>query len=507
MPKNEITLQLLKTDTNPLHRALTIAAVVEPYLSNPSNFSIQSLFDSVQEVRASLTPSEIIFLVKHIAQRDFFAREKYNGLHYSVRTPHQYRELIEAFTPYADVNLTDTTGHTPILYLAAWQKLAIMQCFVDLAKQYNKEINFNARTPFKQTSLIFACSLRDTEMAKYLLNLKLSGAASLDVNLRDRDGRTALHYACLLGDMDTAALLIQAGAETSIEDNWGDTPLKLADFPKIKLKNHFDDMNIIFTRDEKAKQDFFWNNTDTALKVMTPQQVVPQEIVANKEHIALFKKTLKENYILNHRKYIETKEEEALNEEEKQALLKQAEVFTGKSILNASLEGQIKIRQAFTKAFIFYHEVSNGRAASVDAALKASPEMINTIDLQTNQSVLHAAVIANSVEMVKILLRHNIQIDLQDIDGNTALHLACERMYYPIIETLLAANASTFVKNSKEKSPWQLLHCAEKFSFTSDAAMKIHQLFLKKLLSHVAGMGSDLQAITKSPLATIHNKA
>ncbi|MCD6047910.1 MAG: hypothetical protein K0S08_1557 [Gammaproteobacteria bacterium] len=483
MPKNEITLEQLKTTSDLLNRTLIIATKLTPYLSEDR--SIQSLFDNkTKEVRASLTPSEILFLVKNIAQRDIFATEKYNGLHYSVRTAHQYKELIDAFMPYADVNLVDENGDTPILFLAGWQRLDAMRCFIKSAKQYKKDINFNAKTLFNQTTLILACSLRDTEMAKYLIDLKLTGEASLDVNVRDRDGRTALHYACLLGDIETATLLVQAGAKILIEDNWGDTPLKLAYFSKNKLENHLEDMNIIPWRDEKAKQDYFCGNTDAALRLVTPRKTTLCEIVANKKNLPLLLKTLKENYILNHRKYIETKEEEALNDEEKQVLLKQAEIFTGKSILNAALEGQIKIRQAFTTKeleAVFQQEVSHGQASKVETMLKESPAILSTTDIQTKQTALHLAAIANNVETAKILLSNHVPIDSQDIHGNTALHLACQKTSYLIIEALLYAGANTTLRNSEGKTAWQVLHCAEKFPLSSETALKIHQLFVEKL--------------------------
>ena len=49
-----------------------------------------------------------------------------------------------------------------------------------------------------------------------------------DVNMRQGDGATALHWAAYLADAETAALLIRAGANVNARNNLGVTPLALA---------------------------------------------------------------------------------------------------------------------------------------------------------------------------------------------------------------------------------------------------------------------------------------
>jgi len=48
------------------------------------------------------------------------------------------------------------------------------------------------------------------------------------INLTDRLGRTGLHLACLYCDTDTIGNLIDGGADVSIEDLDGQTPLQYA---------------------------------------------------------------------------------------------------------------------------------------------------------------------------------------------------------------------------------------------------------------------------------------
>ena len=57
------------------------------------------------------------------------------------------------------------------------------------------------------------------------------------------------------------------------------------------------------------------------------------------------------------------------------------------------------------------------------------------------------------LDVVKVLLANNANVDKFDIIGNTALHYACILNYLQIVEVLLKAKANPFLKNTKGQTP------------------------------------------------------
>ncbi|MCV7211171.1 ankyrin repeat domain-containing protein [Mycolicibacterium canariasense] len=56
-------------------------------------------------------------------------------------------------------------------------------------------------------------------------DLRREIAEGYDINGADETGFTPLHSACFQSSYDTAKVLLEAGASTSLQDKWGNTPL------------------------------------------------------------------------------------------------------------------------------------------------------------------------------------------------------------------------------------------------------------------------------------------
>src|SRR5215510_6915558 len=67
-----------------------------------------------------------------------------------------------------------------------------------------------------------AAMRRDAAAVRSLLQQKV------DVNAPGKDGTPALHWVVRVDDIDTAELLIKAGADVKLADRYGVTPLFLA---------------------------------------------------------------------------------------------------------------------------------------------------------------------------------------------------------------------------------------------------------------------------------------
>ena len=79
-----------------------------------------------------------------------------------------------------------------------------------------------AAAPADDVRLADAAMKRDTATVRTLVDRKV------DVNAPGRDGTPALHWLVRVDDLETARLLIRAGADTRRADRYGVTPLYLA---------------------------------------------------------------------------------------------------------------------------------------------------------------------------------------------------------------------------------------------------------------------------------------
>lgn len=111
------------------------------------------------------------------------------------------------------------------LHFACDQGLAILA-----AGLIEDGVDINARTEKGSTPLLIACRRR-----KSLECVRLLIAAGADVNLPDKRGWTPLHFACYADNTQAVNLLLQAGANISLETIDQRLPIDLT--ANIKIKN------------------------------------------------------------------------------------------------------------------------------------------------------------------------------------------------------------------------------------------------------------------------------
>ena len=81
--------------------------------------------------------------------------------------------------------------------------------------------------------------------------------------------------------------------------------------------------------------------------------------------------------------------------------------------------------------------------------LKHSKANINLQQHRTFRTPLHFAVRTKSVAIVQSLLEHKPQLNIRDLDGNSALHLAAEAELVDIFELLLKAGSNPMLLNHR----------------------------------------------------------
>jgi 26S proteasome non-ATPase regulatory subunit 10 len=81
---------------------------------------------------------------------------------------------------------------------------------------------------------------------------------------------------------------------------------------------------------------------------------------------------------------------------------------------------------------------------------------VNVADDTTSATPLHRAASKGNLKIVRLLTENSCKFDSVDIEGNTALHLACEEERTEVAELLHQCGASLTVLNKDKKSPLDL---------------------------------------------------
>lgn len=118
----------------------------------------------------------------------------------------------------ANIDLPGSAHHIPVFFEAIRYNLSDPERVIRFLANYDKEIVNRPAGRFRQTPLQFAVvHARNENIIPLLLSL---GA---NINAKDKDGWTALHYAVYRGDSDAVRTLLAHGANPSIRANDGRT--------------------------------------------------------------------------------------------------------------------------------------------------------------------------------------------------------------------------------------------------------------------------------------------
>ncbi|KOB78371.1 Notch [Operophtera brumata] len=108
----------------------------------------------------------------------------------------------------ADANTQDNTGRTPLHAAVAADAMGVFQILLR-----NRATNLNARMHDGTTPLILAARLAIEGMVEDLIN------ADADINAADNSGKTALHWAAAVNNVDAVNVLLVHGANRDAQDD------------------------------------------------------------------------------------------------------------------------------------------------------------------------------------------------------------------------------------------------------------------------------------------------
>ena len=117
----------------------------------------------------------------------------------------------------ADANAIDNTGRTPLHAAVAADAQGVFQILVR-----HRATNLDARTYDGTTPLILAARLAIEGMVEELIG------EQADINASDETGKSALHWAASVNNVDAVNILLAHGANRDAQDTKDETPLFLA---------------------------------------------------------------------------------------------------------------------------------------------------------------------------------------------------------------------------------------------------------------------------------------
>ncbi|CAB1319564.1 unnamed protein product [Coregonus sp. 'balchen'] len=124
------------------------------------------------------------------------------------------KRLLEAS---ADANIQDNMGKTPLHAAVAADAQGVFQILIR-----NRATDLDARMHDGTTPLILAARLAVEGMVEELIN------CHADVNAIDDFGKSALHWAAAVNNVEAATVLLKNGANKDMQNNKEETPLFLA---------------------------------------------------------------------------------------------------------------------------------------------------------------------------------------------------------------------------------------------------------------------------------------
>ena len=328
--------------------------------------------------------------------------------------------------------------------------------------------------------LIDAIKQDDYKLVRELMELN-----TVDINLQDEDGNTALIFACKNDNYDIVKLLVDKGADINVQNNNGISPLLAACY-NINDKNAADIAKLLITKG--ADVNSVDKDQATPLTVILEQETsglygnIVKMLLKNEADVnyktysgftPLMLACASETYSLNYVRILINNEADieadidAKNNDNDTALMfacKNGSYIIAKLLVYKGADVNIKNNDgetAYTLARDYDHDrivkLLYKAGAEDDILRDYNEEFLNSEDRTAVYDNLIKGIKHDDLDIVREILRNNeddhIDFNYKDLDGNTLLILAVKVENENIVKILVDHGANVNGTNDNKQTP------------------------------------------------------
>jgi ankyrin repeat protein len=376
----------------------------------------------------------------------------------------------------ADINFKGKNGYTPLHYAIETENLEVIKLLI--CKDNINQQDYRGCTP------IHLAIRQKGDNCIYIIESLIKNNANIEI--ADNTGKTPLHYAYIFTNIDAVYYLISQNADRNAVDNYKSTILHfLARNPNYQKMKSLEDIALygidIDIIDNQKNTPLYYAITqknfafiNKLLSLGANMFFIPPESYSCLELILLelndkIKKDLKASKNIKDDIISQTILACLNNTNEKgkerynhtQSVARIAIIHNLKELLTWLYNKFPKFSDAFKFDPISkdnlgcypLHIAAERNSLDAVKVLLNHVVDVNVID-QNGKTAIHHAVeckkSTTSCELIQLLIKRRVNINVQDCLGNTALFYAAKKKNFQVIQTLLDANANVFRQNSNK---------------------------------------------------------
>lgn len=285
-------------------------------------------------------------------------------------------------------------------------------------------------------------SVQDLILAGRIDEAKSMYLSKTDINEKDLNGNTALHAAAKVGDKDLVSFLLIKGADSTLKNDDGDTPLF------VSVKNGKYSTSTLLA---EIGENIFATDSDgkNAIDLITAYDTDEWYDAFITEKICNIEDS-NGNTIIHY--FVKTQNQKAINKCIEKNIYLSKENAEGKTPLALAYENVNDLKSVEIAASLIMAkcEPVRGEFSYFEDAVRTHNVSLRSDD---NQTPMHIAAGAGHSGIIQYLIKNGASTKAQNNLGSTPLHEAVRRGNVEIIKILLNNGANINARDSLGKTP------------------------------------------------------